>query len=201
MKRGDFLKGLSALPFGLFAGNEIIKSIGGITDNPPLSVDDTINLNGMSKTVNKTLDNKTINRPDLIDEIIKRTHGKIGNTHIYKHEGTPVMLLEYQGRKLLKINDRVVNRPSMIGSIKQNPLVMKTQKCRGMIPGYEWTDKEVVKSIYDHLVENISDRKSRGGEPDVVILYDIIITPRIYNPETMEPHRGVMSRSGYIKFV
>lgn len=200
MKRSDFLKAMGALPLGIFAGNGMINNIGDMTDNDRLSVDDTINLDGMSKSVNKTLDNKTINRPDLIDEIIRRTRGKIGNTHIYKHEGTPSMFLEYQGRKLLKINDRVINRPSMFGSVKQNPLVMKTQKCRGMIPGYKWTDKEVVKSIYNNLVENITDRTSRGGEPDVVILYDIIITPRIYNPETMEAHRGVMSRSGYVKF-
>lgn len=200
MKRSDFIKTLGALPLGMFAGNELIKNIGKLSDNDELSNNSSIDLNGMSESTNQTLDNKTVNRPDLIDVIIKRTRGKIGNTHIYRHEGTPSMMLEYQGRKLLKINDRVVNRPSMIGSIKQNPLVMKTQKCRGMVPGYKWTDKEVVKSIYDQLVENINGRTSRGGEPDVVILYDIIITPRIYNPQTMEPYRGVMSRSGYIKF-
>jgi len=200
MKRSDFLKGLSALPLGIFAGNEIIKSIGGITDNEPLSVDDTITNDVLTNSTDGW--NGSVSRSDLIDILIKRTNGKIGNTPLYRHKGTPTFLIKHQDNRILSIGDQSINRSLPFKSVKETPMVVKTKKTKRSITGETYSDREIVSCVYDDILYRVDHLKeTRGDGYSMVVLYDIMLSPHIYHPDTFERTRSVLYRSGFIKLI
>lgn len=197
MKRSDFLKSLSALPFGIVAGNEVIKSIGKISDKDDVSVQGSINLEGLNKTTKTTDFGEVINRQDLVDVFIKRSGGEIGNTKFYAQTTRPTYDIEYQDNRLLKLNNVVYNKPRPSGEIKTHINVVKTRRCKKEIPFSGFKDREILSSVYDAVKD---DRFRKGHECDIFILYNIIITPAIVNPTSFESSRGVMYRGAFVKF-
>ena len=194
MKRSDFLKSLSALPLGIFAGNEIMKSIGQIDDKEPISGDSTINLKGLDKNNPVQYDGHSIHRPDLVETFIKRTRGKIGNTRIHKLSDRPTFTIRYQGDNLIEINNNEVGRRPMFGKVNEHAMVVKTHKTKTTVDAFAYSDSDILKGLYDDLKWRIVDKNN----PQHAILYSVLLTPPIHHPDSFESLRSIMFRGTFI---
>lgn len=198
MKRSSFIKSLSALPLGIFAGNELVKSVGELNDTSKLTKEKLIN----NISVNTTL-NKSIERPDLVDSLIKDVNGKINGVNVYKSK-LPTGFIEYQeqgsGINVIQLNYEDVDLAWYGVDIKSSMYVVKTRKCKGgNIDPFKNNSQYIKVRVYEDIYSRIVNKKLKK-ENSLVMLYNIMLSLPIYHPETLQRTRGILYRSAIIQF-
>ena len=180
MKRSNFLKTLSVLPFGAIAGSQLFKN-----SNVP-----TKQLLDVQEPVQRYPQ-----RGDLVELFIEKTGGRIGNTNIYPVRA-PSAVIEYQNKTILSIDGITHSIPNPVDKIHQWSVAVKTSRCKTTIPipiGLSHEDELIISSVYDHVKEIIN-----ANNHDVFLIYDIILAPPVYHPETFEGERVVLIRGTFL---